>query len=228
MIIEHEGESFIRLSTFIDIEMNPLVMAPWNGNPVPVKLRRLNYTQIRSCGDFSLIETVSDVINKKKKPSESQILSYMELQHEIVKMSLMAPTYDEIMKLSEYDPLRVEAEKELDSIEQDIESLPPGPKKSKLEKDLLISKIELKSFLPSDFVGHIMNFALKIDDSDIKLITEDMLYNAAVLAKNGSGNPSDHLPGNFTDFNKVDINNRAWVIFHNRSKEENGSTNRRR
>lgn len=224
LILEENGQSYIRLSALYEAELKPAIMAPFYGVYNPVILRRLTYTQIRACGDFSLIETVTDMIaNKKKKLSDKEMVAYSELQYEIIKRSLVSPTYDEIMGLNENDELRISSEKELIELEEIIKDLPSGPKKQRIQMELNVLKMNSQFLLPPDFVSFVLSFALQLDDSDIKDISEDMLYEAALRAKGGSGNPSDHLPGNFTEFNKVDINNRALIIYHRRTAE-NGNT----
>ncbi len=225
MIIEHGGESYIRLSDLYNAVEYPLMFAPFFGSSEPVVMRRLTYAQIRACGDFSLIETTKDIIEaKSRKLTSKEIADYSELQYNIIKKSLVNPTYDEIMSLGKYDLLRVEAEKELVELENIINEMPEGIEKRELLDKYYIVKSNSQYILPDDFVSFVMRYALQQDDSDIKDITEDMLFESAIRAKNGTGNPSDHLPGNFTDFNKVDINNRAWIIYHKRTAT-NGKPN---
>ncbi len=224
MIKEIDGESYIRLSDLYNAVKYPLMFAPFYGSLQPVILRRLTYAQIRSCGDFSLIETTQDILQAKtRKLTTKEIADYLELQYKIIKKSLINPTYDEILGLSKYDLLRINAEKELVELENIINEMADGIGKRELLEKYYIVKSNSQYLLPEDFISFIMKYALQQDDSDIKDVTEDMLYEAAIRAKNGSGNPSDHLPGNFTEFNKVDINNRAWIIFHKRTAK-NGST----
>jgi len=89
--------------------------------------------------------------------------------------------------------------------------------------------MDYEFLLPADFVSYIVSYALKVDESDIKLISEDMLFEAADMAKRGHDNPADHMQGNFTDFNREDINKRAWVVYFQRMKEhgQGGMTRRR-
>lgn len=224
MIIEHNGESYIRLSGLYEAVAKPCIMAPFFGVLIPVIMRRLTYAQIRACGDFSLIQTTQDIIRAKtRKLITKEMADYSEVQFQIIKRSLVNPTYDEIMGLSEYDVLRVNAEKELIELEDIINDMPQGTEKNELKEKYYITKMNSQYLLPADFVSFIMKFALEQDNSDIGDVSEDMLYEAAIRAKNGSGNPSDHLPGNFTEFNKVDINNRSWVIYHQRTSKHGRS-----
>ena len=225
MIIEHNGESYIRLSSLYEAVAKPCIMAPFFGVLLPVIVRRLTYAQIRACGDFSLIQTTQDIIRSKtRKLTTKEMVDYSEVQFQIIKRTLVNPTYDEIMSLSEYDLLRINAEKELEELEDIINDMPPSAEKNELKDKYYITKMNSQYLLPADFVSFIMKFALEQDNTDIGDVSEDMLHESAIRAKNGSGNPSDHLPGNFTDFNKVDINNRAWIIYHQRTANR-GSSN---
>lgn len=220
MIIEQDGKSYIEISALFNAAQKPVIMAPFFGVFLPVVVRRLTHTQIRSCGDFSLIETVTDMLsNKNKKIEVSQMVDYAELQYQLIKKSLVSPTYDEIMSLNEYDVLRLEVEKELKELEVILNDMPSGLEKNKLMKDYYTAKMNSEFFLPADFVAYIVSFALRIDDSDIKDVSEDMLYEAAIKAKNGHDNPADHLHGNFSDFNREDINNRSWIVYNHRNKK---------
>ena len=74
--------------------------------------------------------------------------------------------------------------------------------------------------LPKDFLSTITCYALGIEKSDIKEVTTNALMNAAVMAKMGNDNPSDHLKGLFTDYMKDDINKRAWILFQEKNKKD--------
>lgn len=218
MIIEHNGESYVRLADLYQAASEPCIMAPFFGVPLPCIVNKLTYTQIRACGDFSLIQTARDIVaSEVRKMTTEEMVDYSELQYNIIQKSLLHPTYDEIMSLGEYDVLRINAEKELDELEVIIKAMPNGIQKNELTEQYYTVKMNSQYLLPDDFVSFIMRFALDQDNSDIKDVSEEMLFEAAIRAKNGSGNPSDHLPGNFTEFNKVDVNNRAWIVYHQRT-----------
>jgi len=229
MMLEHDGESYIRLSDFIENEVSPIIMAPFMGGYVPVIVNRLNYAQIRACGDFSLIETTSDIISNKRKLSPAEMIAYAEMQYNIVKASLRSPSYDEIMGVVYYSEISKGIAPEIEELESAIAELPVGPKRDILKSELDTLRMDYEFLLPADFVAYIVSYALKVDDSDIKLVSEDMLMEAACMAKNGNDNPSDHLPGNFSEFNREDINKRAWIIYAQRmrDKTQGGATIRR-
>ena len=223
MSVAESKKAYNGLLDFIQAEVEPCIMVPFMGTPLPVVVSRLTFAQVRSCGNFSLIETIDDIIKKKRKLSPSEMVAYAEMQYNVVKMALVSPTYDQIMSLNHYGEIAKNAEAEIESLAEAIEALPEGPKRDKLKLEYDTLKMDYEFLLPPDFVAYILSYALKVDDTDIKLVSEDMLYEAAIRAKNGNGNPSDHLPGNFSDFNKVDINNRAMIIYAKRMK--NGDPN---
>lgn len=232
----------------MDACINQAVIVPFNGKPITILARELSYAQIKSCGTFSLIETMIDKINKKtererlerkgKKADDfHEIVKQSELYHNIVKMSMLSPKYDELIEhILRFDENYTNGsfKETLNNIQQNFTKLQNTKKKSKAEKLEMktlqneFARIEMmyKFCLPSDFLSFMFSFALQVDKSDIKLVTENMLYEAAVLAKLGNGNPVDHLPGIWTEFNKVDINNRAWIIYFDRKKEEKGNSKR--
>lgn len=221
MIIEHDGEQYIKLTALYDAVQKPVIMAPFNGAMLPVIVRELTHTQIRACGDFSLIETIADAMMKAQRSATvDEAIKYSELQYNILQKALVSPSYDEIMSLNKYDVLRIEAEKELKEIEDLLNSMSEGPKRNELMVSYNAAVMASQYLLPSDFVSFVVGFALGIDKSDIKDITEDMLFEAAYKATRGHDNPADHLHGTFSDFNREDINSRAWILFHERSNKK--------
>jgi hypothetical protein len=80
--------------------------------------------------------------------------------------------------------------------------------------------LKLGFLLPDDFMATITAWAMGVDRTDIKKITRDILLEAALLAKNGGDNPSDHITGTFTDFQREDINKNAWIIYNEYQEEK--------
>lgn len=199
----------------------PLIKAPWKGEPVWVKLRILTQAQIMTCGNFSLIETFQDKIAKKKKNIKMrEIVEFAERQYNIVKESLVSPTYDEIMQeITQHDC--TQQRKELEELEELLLKMQPGPKKSLLEEEIAELRIKLDFLLPEDFISYIVCYALEIDKTDIKKITEDALIEAGMMAEKYKKRPSEILCGDgiFSEFNKLDIDRRSMQEFENFKKE---------
>lgn len=212
----------VNLTTLDKIEAGsyPALLVPFHDTNIFVIVRELNATQIKACGNFSLIETMQDrLIGDDKKTSFQEMSEYAELQHNIVKKSLVNPTYDQIMERLEKF-IDIESIKDrMQKIQEMFFVMEDVKKKRELEEEFAILELHSKFILPHNFTAAIFSYAVGVDKSDIKLVTEDMLYNAAILAINGNDNPSDHILGNFSDFNKNDIDNRAWIIYAERKKK---------
>jgi hypothetical protein len=199
----------------IETAQYPIIFAPFHGVHTPVKLRELTHAQILSCGSFSLIETFQDKIKReqlKKKPTMREIYEYAELQHNIARASLVAPTYEEIFEVIGCDPKIDEKKKELKELRELLRKAQNGPERIKLEEEVATIEAFTNLLLPDDFLNFIFCYTLGIEKSDIKLLTEKMLLDAAIMAEKGHDNPADHITGIFTDFMKDDINKRAWIL----------------
>ena len=201
----------------------PLIQVPFHGEPVLVQVRELTQAQIMACGggNMSLIETFQDKIRLKKKPSLKEIVAYAEIQTELCKRALLKPTYAEVFEVCAKGVDIEKNREELLEIERLIASMSAGPKRSALERETDGLRVWIDLLLPDDFLAAIVTYALGISKSDIKDVTEEALYRAAVLAKIGNDNPADHLKGMFTDFMKDDINMRAALIYAERQKDNN-------
>lgn len=213
-------------SALESIERNqfPILMLPFHGGPVPVMVRELTQAQILACGDFSLIETTQDQINKKKMQkhvSMSNIIAYAEQLHDLVEKALVSPTYDEVMKIIDRG-LSAKVKTRLEELQEQIRSLDSGPRRTALQEDINSLRVWSDFLLPEDFTAAIVSYALGVDKSDIKELSEEALMQAAILAERGHNNPADHIEGRFTAFMKDDINKRAWILLQERRDKEKG------
>lgn len=218
--------STFSMSDKIEAIAYPIIFAPFFGAKIPIKLRELTQAQIMSCGDFSLIETFHDkVVNKSKQISPEALLKnideYSKANHNVAKLSLVSPTYDEIIGIIKKCEIK-DIENELKIAKEKLRSAPAGKIKQELETEILKYDILLNLILPEDFLNFIVAYALGIDKSDIKLISEKMLIESALLAEKGHNNPADHIHGRFTDFMKDDINKRAWLLLAEEREKRKG------
>lgn len=195
---------------------------PFYGTPVPVMLRELTQAQILACGNFSLIETLTDKIAKEKLKSNIdliQILEYADRMHEVCKRSMVRPTYEEVMKIVT-SRAPEDAHSQLDAIREKIKEVPKGPERDELNRQYDEMRLWVDLMLPEDFTGAIVAYALGVDKSDIRELSEDTLIQSAILAEHGHDNPADHIGGKFTPFMKDDINMRAWMLLHEERKKK--------
>ena len=198
----------------------PIVFIPFNGTPIAVKIRELTQAQILACGNFSLIETLEDKIRKKSKHIKIRdVIAYASRNHEIVKASLVSPTYDEIFEVVGVDPKIKEAKKKLLELKELLKQTKNDGKRKAIEEEIDSLRIWCEYILPDDFIAHVVSYALCIDKSDIKTVSERMLLDAAILAERGHDNPADHIDGRFTPFMRDDINKRAWSLLAKKRKK---------
>lgn len=204
---------------------NQIILAPFHGVMVPVMVQELTEAQILACGNFSLIETFQDKINAKKMTTGKNLLKvieYTQTQHELCRRSLISPSYDQIIKAVSNSSVD-DAKKRINEQKEKLKSTPAGKERDELLLELDKLSIWADFILPSDFTGVIVAYALGIEKSDIKSVTREMLLEAALLAQRGKDNPADHIKGAFTDFNRGDINRRAWIILEEEKKKNKGS-----
>ncbi len=202
----------------------PLIIAPWHGIQTPIRLRKLTATQALSCGDFGMIELWEDKIKNRGVPTIEEMAAYAERHDKLCKLAMVKPSYDEAMKIAGAHIDSKDIDRQLSEIKALFDRLEALPQKDhvmlkKLREQYASIELQSKFILPADFTAYVVNYTLGISESDIKKVTEDMLYNAAVLATRGHDNPSDHLTGIFTDLMTREIDNRAWIIFDERTKK---------
>jgi hypothetical protein len=206
----------------IEAAKYPIIMAPLFGAMIPVQIRELTAAQIRSCGNLTLIESFEDRARRHAgKFSRKEIVAFAERHREIMKQCLVTPTYDELFKALTAKE-RGMFEQQLKDIDVLIKDCPRGPKRNQLEEERDGLRIWVDLILPDNFVNYVVAYALGIDKSDIKRVSEEMLLEAAYLAERGHDNPSDHLPGQFTDFMRDDINMRAWMLLDDKKESIRG------
>lgn len=186
------------------------VLVPFNGVKVWCKLRSLNQVQLDACGVISLIGK-----HEKKEYNTESAIEIRNIQEAIAKAVLVVPTFDEILKLVTGEDFAFEGmRKRLDELKAiDTKGLSLAEKKE-YDDDVYKAEMMIAFFLPEDTFGFLTEWALCLDKSQVKVLSEDMLLEAAILAKHGSDSPSDHLrSGVFTDRDRNDIDRTAWSIY---------------
>lgn len=199
-----------------------LIAAPWKGSPCMVMVRELTDIEISALGSFSLIETDEYKWSQAQvKRKWSEVLAYSEMNVKICKAALVSPAYDEIFSAVGKTAFNAKVEERVKHINSLLEDMKQGPARQELEeiRDSLIVAWEI--ILPQDFMACIASYALKIGKTDIKKVTEEMLYTAAVLAARGHKAPHEYIHGVFSNFNIEDIDLRAWNIYDERVKKLN-------
>lgn len=185
------------------------VLVPFNGVMVWCQLRTLNATQLEACGAVSML----DCLKENGPANRDVVYEIRNRQERIVAETLNKPSLDEIIGIiTEHDFVLSEKRKALAELKAiDISSF-SAQEKADYERDLVELELALAYIIPEDTLGFITEWALGGDVSDIKKITRDALLEAAILAEYGKDNPSDHLPGVFTDRDRKDIDSGAWRV----------------
>jgi len=201
----------------------PVLVLPFNGTLIPVKVRCLNDTQIRALGDFSLIDiTKGQPIEKIKVDPLYAIQSIIKIknfQEKLVRETLITPTLSDIEeKVYGKDEGIKDKLKRIESLTEKIKMLPIDEQKEAIEE---LEGLELFTgyLLPTDFMNAVCSWALGTERSDIKKVSRAMLFEAAVLAEKGHDNPSDHIHGEFTTLHQAEIDKSAWIVL-NEYKED--------
>ena len=203
-----------------------VIIAPFNTMEVPVKVRCPNELQLRACGAFSIIDTRSDEQkdSEDKKISDAILADTIDKQEKILEVTLVSPTYADIINnVYGQDTWYQDTKEALAVIETRLynkdEQIDPG------ERQILVArlrtlKMQCGFMLPADFTAFIVSWALGIDRSDIKKVTNSILLEAAILATRGHDNPCNHLHGNFNEYHKNEINKEAWVLYNEFEKNK--------
>lgn len=211
IIHNHEGEAYIKASALVGKLKFPIVKAPFADGEIIVKLNRLTYVQIRSCGDFSLIESNQNKL-RKKKLKVKDLIDVTRLQHAIAREALVSPSYDELIAECVPEGLIARHEAVIAECREQLNGIKPGPRQVELLEEIDKRELWTKWPLPNNFLAFVFDFAVSNDTSDIKKVFDDLLLEAAISAEKGHDNPVDHIEGNFTGFNREDINRRARYL----------------
>lgn len=192
----------------------PVYFLSFHGKQVPVVLRKLTQAQLSNCGEFSLIETKKDRMLKNKKLKTKDLIEYGRVMHTIAEQSLVSPTYAQIMDMLKANDLYKNAYNQLNEARKKLQNCPLEKERRELEIRIDELTVWVDLLLPEDFLGGIITVALGINETDIKKVSDDLLFECALLAKRGHCNPVDHVKDFvFTEFNKKDFNRRAWQIY---------------
>ena len=200
-----------------------VIMVPFYGTMIPVKVRKLTEAQISACGNISLIKTFEDrVAQAAIRTNMKDIIAYCDRMHELTKRALIAPTYDQIIEQFAHDRAILDARKLLDDLKAQLKKTPKGIKRRALEEEIDTTRLWVDLILPNDFMATIISWVMGIDSSDIEELSREILLEAAVLAERCHNEPADHISGRFTPFMRKDINRRALGFLDEERRKHRG------
>jgi hypothetical protein len=194
----------------------------------PVRVRPLRQVEIEDCGNFSLIETFYDKV-KRKETSAEDMLQFAKIQNKIMRYAMISPSYDEALEAASLYEDAEGMKAEIKKAREAALAENNADERKKKERTLLNKELAFYQIFPADFAGTIFSYGVElVDKNDIKKVDEEILKNLAIMAKNNNNRPSENITGNFTEFNKADIDRRAWAIYAEEQEKRNAQRNRRR
>lgn len=194
-----------------------VVIAPWNGKPVPVTIRMLDSVSLNSCGEFNTLAAYN--LEEREMDEEEQkgfelLVKTKNIHENILKLALVSPTFDEITELlMEKDYYKVSRQR-LEKIKADIDELESMEQKRKLMNELELTEVSISFLLPEDFTTTIVEIELQKNATDLNKLTKDTLLTAGFLGEKYNSRPSEYLEGSFTEKNKADIDITALTLVY--------------
>jgi hypothetical protein len=186
------------------------ILLPWNGEFGLFTIRMLNATQLRACGDFTTLELDTEE-DETKAPDFEAIKSLKNMQEKMFTLALVKPTFNEMCDILEVSATMQRFRETLKHAREQIRLVEDVEEMHEYEEQIEFYENALGFLLPDDFSAALTALLLQKDNTDIRKVTKEMLFEAAIMAEKGHDNPSDHISGVFTDFQHEDINKYAWI-----------------
>lgn len=206
----------------IEAAVSPAVSFHFNGKEIFFIARTLSSLEIQSCGNFSLVNLDSDTPKDSKEDPIVAMAKFAEIQHKVLKLAMISPTYEEVEQVLFKHAGVDDFPKRMEEIKTQFVFEKDSKKKMAMEKEFAILEMRSKFIFPQDFLIEMFEFATEQKKSDVrKLVSEDILLEASILAEKGRCRVSDILcaDGYFSEFNKLDIDKRGAVVLYNHRKK---------
>jgi len=185
-------------------------LVPVGESKVWMELRTSNATQLESCGVVSLVEQ----LKTSKDASQEDIIDMRNKMEAICKITMNNPSFDSFIKLvTDSDIVISNIRLELERLKSIDLSGMSAKEKDVITKSIYNLELRVAFLLPENTMDFITRWALGVDVTDVKKVSEEKLLEAAILAKNGNDNPHDHISGTFTDRDYSDLDKSAWVVY---------------
>jgi hypothetical protein len=186
------------------------VYVPFGNAHVWMELRSLNATQIRECGDVSLIAARA----KKGRPSRTEELEFRNTVEKLAKAVMNSPTWAEFEAMVYgHDNAIKERRAKLAELEERVKADPALEKEFRSEIGSL--EVFIGYLLPENALQFLAEYALGLDISDVKKITADLLLEAAAWARRHHGKPHEYFEGAvLTDRDRNEIDGAAAALYY--------------
>ena len=193
------------LFELIDPNTEIVIIAPWNGKPIPVTIRMLDSVSLNSCGEFNTVSSIIEEDDSSRTQDTENVIRAKNIHENMLKLALVHPTFNEIQEKMEMKDFFVQAEKEVEDIKELISKLTSEVDRNKHQ--LVLNRLELSiSFLiPEDFTAYIVTILLQKEATELNKLTRNTLLQAGFLGEKYNTRPSSYLEGVFTEKQRVDI-----------------------
>ena len=199
-----------QLSKFIDANTEIVIVAPWNGEPLPVVIRMLDSVALASCGEFNTISSV--VAEDNKKVDLENIVATKNIHENILKLALVEPNFKYFEEQLTNKDFYKQAKNEIKEIEALIKQLPTEVEREIYRQKLQTLELSIAFILPEDFTEFIINILMQRRATDADKLTKQTLLQAGFLAEKYNTRPCEFLSGIFTEKQRVDIDMTAFAL----------------
>jgi len=219
------------IKQIIEANTQKVIVAPWNGNPMPVTIIMLSSVALNACGDFSTVDVKDEeaLATTPERASIDSMLKIKNIHESILRSALVHPTFDEIMNLVLGMDFVKQRKEELAQMHELVKNVPLDLKQKYLNE---IDRLEilLSFLLPEDFMTFIVEYVIQRKNSDVDKLSYKLLLEAGFLAEKYSKRPSEFIEGLFTEKQKVDIDVAAlgFVKTYRDAKQLDKSTSKTR
>jgi len=212
------------LFDIIDNNTEIVVIAPWNGKPIPITIRMLDSVSMTSCGEFN---TVSGVVNEKEttKFDMESVVKAKNIHENMLKLAMVHPTFKELEDHLRSKDFYNNAKKEIEEIEKLIDKLTNEKDKEKHRSVLERLELSVSFIMPEDFTSYIVTILLQREATDINKLTRNTLLQSGFLGEKYNNRPSEYIEGTFTEKQRVDIDVTALTLvadYREQQKMDNG------
>lgn len=198
-----------------------VVMMPWNGTYIPFVIRMLNATQLRACGDFSILALASEEYEQNEEDEQDAVTNFNNViqlkntQEKMLEFALVSPNFKEICELVNASDLVKDIKDKIAVTREKIKdkSLTIAQRKQ-LTSELDNYELYLGFMFPDDFMAAFTFYITQKGNTDIDKVTNDILLESALAAEKWHDRPSDYMEGVFTEYQKNDIDKQAMIVLH--------------
>jgi hypothetical protein len=171
-----------------------------------MNLRTSNATQLEACGAVTLI---GDLRNKNKSTQDEKI-TMRNTMEAICKITMNNPTFDEFISMTTgADIVHSKLREELERIKSVDCTGMSATEKNWLDEKTREIELHLAFLLPENTFDFIVRWALGVEISDIKKITDEQLLSAGLRAERNRNSPHENISGCFIDRDMGDFDDAA-------------------